>query len=216
MTDDSQALAVEGARFFGEISASISHELKNVLAIINENAGLLQDIVMMNEKGMPISPERLSRLAQAIVRQVARGDRIVKDMNRFAHSSDHPNESVDVGAVLHFIADIAARLISLKGKAPHIETPATPVTAVTNRFFLENMVWACLSRAMDSCIPDQAISMVAESIRNKARIRFSGLSLDALAKGPGFPSTRDTLVARLLGAQLSVDDEKGEISLILP
>ena len=32
-----------GLQFFGKVSASISHELKNVLAIINENAGLLED-----------------------------------------------------------------------------------------------------------------------------------------------------------------------------
>ena len=28
MTDDSQALAIEGIRFFGEMSASNSHEIK--------------------------------------------------------------------------------------------------------------------------------------------------------------------------------------------
>jgi signal transduction histidine kinase len=72
MTDDSHALAIEGIRFFGEISASISHEIKNVLAIINENAGLLQDMIMMNEKGLPLNPERLSKLAHSISGQVAR------------------------------------------------------------------------------------------------------------------------------------------------
>ena len=97
MRDYSQAMAIEGVRFFGEMSASISHEIKNVLAIVNENAGLLQDMVMMIEKGMPLSPERLSGLARSIVRQVKRGDRIVKDMNRFAHSADHPAETVDIG-----------------------------------------------------------------------------------------------------------------------
>jgi hypothetical protein len=30
--------AEEGLKFFGRISTSISHELKNALAIINENA----------------------------------------------------------------------------------------------------------------------------------------------------------------------------------
>ncbi|MGA6927645.1 MAG: hypothetical protein WBY88_18290, partial [Desulfosarcina sp.] len=70
MTDEPQALAIEGVRFFGEMSASISHEIKNVLAIIHENAGLLQDLLMMSEKGLPLSSERLSRLAQSILRQV--------------------------------------------------------------------------------------------------------------------------------------------------
>ena len=216
MTDDSRALAIEGVRFFGEMSASISHEIKNVLAIINENAGLLQDMVMMIEKGMPLSPERLSGLAQSIIRQVNRGDRIVKGMNRFAHSADHPTETVDLGEVIQFISMLAARLIAMKGEAPRIDVPATPVTAVINRFFLEDLVWTCLCRAMDARAPDQTVGIVAEKIENIARIRFCGLKGDFLTREPGLPSPRETMVAGLLGIQLTADREKGEICLILP
>lgn len=216
MKDDSQALAAEGVRFFGEMSASISHEIKNVLAIINENAGLLQDMVMMIEKGMPLSPERLSQLSQSIVRQVSRGDRIVKGMNRFAHSADHLRETVDIGEAIEFITMLAARLIAMKGDDPQIEVPATPITAVTNRFFLEDLVWSCLCRAMDACAQGQRVCIVAEKIENAARIRFCGLAGDALDSGAGLPSPRETMVAGLLGGQLTADREKGEISLILP
>ena len=216
MTDDSKALAIEGVRFFGEISASITHEIKNVLAIINENAGLLQDMVMMSEKGMPLSPERLTKLSRSIVGQVARGDRIVKGMNQFAHSADVSAEIVDVYAVVLFLSDLNARLIAMKGKAPQIGMPATPVTAVTNRFFLENLVWACMSRAMDAGSPDQTVSVKIEKIEDAACIRFCGLSGDAFARGTNFPSPRETVVARILGARLTADGEKGEISLILP
>lgn len=213
MKDDSQAMAAEGVRFFGEISASISHEIKNVLAIINENAGLLQDMVMMIEKGMPLSPERLSGLARSIVRQVKRGDRIVKDMNRFAHSADHPSEIVDLGEVIHFICVLAARLIAMKGEPPKVEVPATPITAVTNRFFLEDLVWASLCRAMDARDPNQMICIVAEKAGNAPRIRFCGLAEDFLASEAGLPSPRETIVAGLLGVQLKADREKGEICL---
>ncbi|MCB2148606.1 MAG: sensor histidine kinase [Deltaproteobacteria bacterium] len=216
MTDDSRALAIEGVRFFGEMSASISHEIKNVLAIINENAGLLQDMVMMVEKGMPLSPERLSGLAQSIIRQVNRGDRIVKGMNRFAHSADYPTETVDIGEVIHFISLLAARLIAMKGEAPQIDVPATPVTAVSNRFFLEDLVWTCLCRAMDTRAPDQQVGIVAEKVENAVRIRFCGLAGDFLAREPGFPSPRETMVAGLLGIRLTSDREKGEICLTLP
>jgi C4-dicarboxylate-specific signal transduction histidine kinase len=216
MTDDSRAMAIEGVRFFGEMSASISHEMKNVLAIINENAGLLQDMVMMIEKGMPLSPERLSGLAQSIIRQVSRGDRIVKGMNRFAHSADHPTETVDIGEVIHFISMLAARLIAMKGEAPQIEVPAIPVTAVINRFFLEDLVWTCLCRAMDARAADQTVCIVAEKIENTPRIRFCGLNGNALTTGAGFPSPRETMVAGLLGIRMTAEREKGEIGLVLP
>ena len=35
----------EDLTFFGKVNASISHELKNILAIISETAGLLGDLV---------------------------------------------------------------------------------------------------------------------------------------------------------------------------
>ena len=187
-----------------------------MLAIINENAGLLQDMIMMSEKGLPMNPERLSKLARSITGQVARGDRIVKGMNQFAHSADVPTETVDVGAVVHFVSDLAARLITMKGAAPQIETPPTPVTTVTNRFFLENLVWACLCRAMDAHAPDRPVSVVAEKNENATRIRFCGLAGEAFANSVNFPSPREKAVARLLGAQLTADGKKGEISLILP
>lgn len=216
MTDQSQILAAEGVRFFGEISASISHEIKNVLAIINENAGLLQDMVRMSEKGMPVSTRRLSTMAQSITRQVNRGDRIVNQMNRFAHSADHERETVDVGEVLHFLSGLAARLIAMKGDAPQIEVPATPVTIVTNRFFLEQMVWSCLCRALDGRARDRAVSVVADRIEGGARIRFCGLAPEALAPEGIFFSPRESVVARLLDARLTADKENGEIVLILP
>ena len=120
MTDNQALLAIEGVRFFGEMAASVSHEIKNVLAIINENAGLLQDMLGMHEKGMPLSPERLSRLAQSIARQVSRGDGIVKGMNRFAHSADDAKEKVDVGALVQFMTRLAGRLIGMQGSNPRI------------------------------------------------------------------------------------------------
>lgn len=215
MTDDSRILAIEGLRFFAEISASVSHEIKNVLAIINENAGLLQDMVAMSAKGMPLAPERLTGLAQSINRQVARGDRIVKNMNRFAHSADHPNESVDIYEVIYFISDLAARLIMMKGATPRIVVPASPVTVTTNRYFLENLVWDCLCRSMDACGPDQAVSIVAEKIENNARIRFQVPTRDGLAGSAAFPSPRETVVSRILNAQLITDQEKSEIILDL-
>lgn len=216
MTDDSQAMAFEGVRFFGEMSASISHEIKNVLAIINENAGLLQDMVLMIEKGMPLSPERLSQLSQSLVRQVKRGDRIVKDMNRFAHSADHPSEAVDIGEVIHFISVLAARLIAMKGEPPKIEVSATPITVVTNRFFLEDLVWTCLCRAMDARSPNQTLCIVAEKTGNAPRIRFCGLAGDFLASETGLFSPQERMVTGLLGIQLKADRDKGEIVLIFP
>lgn len=214
MTDNQALLAIEGVRFFGEMSASVSHEIKNVLAIINENAGLLQDMLGMHEKGLPLSPERLSQLAQSIARQVSRGDGIVKGMNRFAHSADDTKEQVDVGELIQFVTRLAGRLIDMKGQPPQIEMPEEAVTVMTNRFFLENLVWRCLCRAMDACPADKAVSIGIEPTKGMMQIRFYGLERMALESIEGFPSSRDEAVAQLLKVRLVIDNETCEICII--
>ena len=215
MTDESRLLAVEGVRFFGEMSASVSHEIKNVLAIIKENAGLLQDMLGMNAKGIPLDPERLARMAQSIDRQVARGDGIVRNLNRFAHSADHPSETVDVHETIRFVLDLAARLIVMKGRPPRFELAAEPMTVVTNRFFLERLVWACLHRAMDACAPEKTISVIAQKADAAVRIRFQGLAETFFTAGAPFPSPGEAAVGRMIGARLTADEKTKEIVIVI-
>ena len=59
-----------GLQFFGKMTASISHEIKNVLAIINENAGLLEDLALLAGRGAAIDPQRLTNMSQAVMKQV--------------------------------------------------------------------------------------------------------------------------------------------------
>ena len=79
-----EAIGKTGLKFFGGVVASISHEIKNRLAIINENAGLLEDLVLMSERGMEIDSERLKRLADSLKNQVSTADGIIKKMNQFS------------------------------------------------------------------------------------------------------------------------------------
>lgn len=217
MTDDhQQALAMEGIRFFGEISASISHEIKNVLAIVNENAGLLEDMVRMSEQGAQLAPERVSRAALSIMRQVTRGDRIIKNMNRFAHSADLPREDLDIREVVDFIPELTARLVAMRGSAPLVSLPEAAVTLYTNRFFLENLVWACLRRAMGACLPGESLRIAVEATETGACIRFGGLNPETLAEpSEDFPGPRERPVIEILGARIINDPEKGEICLII-
>ena len=215
MTDVSRALAIEGVRFFGEMTASVSHDIKNVLAIINENAGLLKDMVDLSARGTPLAPERLADLAQSISRQVARGDRVVKKINGFAHSADRPVETVDVSETVAVVASLADRLIAMQGQPPRIEVPESPVTATTNRFFLENIIWACLGRSIRACNPNQAITVRVEKSGETVRIRFLGLTAEKFDEGEAFPAVREEMVCRMMNAQVFVDAHREAITLVL-
>lgn len=148
-----------GLTFFGQVSASISHEIKNALAIINENAGLLEDLVLLSKKGLSPDIERLSRLAETVQRQVRRADDLVKKMNRFAHSADHKVEKVDLYAAAGFVKDLCGRMISMGRVAVTIMPPAESVEICTHRYYVQNMLWVCIESIMKSSRPDAEIKI---------------------------------------------------------
>ena len=104
-----------GLQFFGKMSASISHELKNVLAIINENAGLLEDFCIMADRGIAFNPERLKRMSTAVKNQISRGDIILKNMNRFAHTIDKTFAPVALNEVVELLLAVTGRLAAMRG-----------------------------------------------------------------------------------------------------
>ena len=64
MEKNENMLADAGMKFFGKMTASATHEIKNALAIINESAGLLEDLSIMASKDHPLSPIRIKDISQ--------------------------------------------------------------------------------------------------------------------------------------------------------
>lgn len=205
-----------GLQFFGKMTASISHEIKNALAIINENAGLLADFAHMAGKGRPVSPERLEALAGTIMKQIRRTDGIIKNMNRLAHSVDEPAKSLDLGDALEFVAALSERFATMRGACLEQNPPPRPVVITANPFFLKTLVWLCLDFAMDAAGGGKTVGLMAEETENGARIRFT--KLEGLAKAPmdTFPAEREKALLGALKGELAADIGAGELIITLP
>ena len=206
----------QGFEFMGEINASISHEIKNVLAIINENAGLLEDFTFMVDRGMPIDPERLKSLAGKIQHQIKRADGIVKNMNRFAHSVDESCKNVELGEILDFVAALSARLIINRGVTLDIDSNAEPVVVMTNPFLLENLIWLCIDFAMDMTGDGKTIGVSCKKTPRGAEIKLSELDGFGSMTAPDFPKEREKAFLEALDGEMTICRETGEILLVLP
>ncbi|MCL2789428.1 MAG: hypothetical protein FWD79_02160 [Desulfobulbus sp.] len=132
-----------GLSFFGSMTASISHEIKNSLAIINENAGLLGDLVALSERGRQLDPERLKTISGNIRRRVQNADDIVRRLNQFAHSANQPVVSVGIRDILATAVALAERLATMKGVALSI-APGDEIEVQTLPFVIKNLLWICL------------------------------------------------------------------------
>lgn len=205
-----------GLRFFGKMSTSISHDIKNVLAIINENAGLLEDITLMEAKGIPVDPERIKTIAGKIKRQIQRADKIVKNMNRFAHSVDETLGNIDLGELLALVAALSERFASMRCVTLRPEPLSGPVIMKGNPFLLENLVWRCLDFAMDRAGEGKIIGLVAEKVEKGVRIRFTGLAGLSEGSRTGFPAEREKALFALLKADFKADEVAGELVVTLP
>ncbi|UCF92973.1 MAG: HAMP domain-containing histidine kinase [Desulfobacterales bacterium] len=216
MTITWDTVGTAGLQFFGQMSASNSHEIKNVLAIINENAGLLEDLMLMVDKGVALDPQRLKSLARKLAEQTRRADQIVKKMNQFAHSVDYPVKSVDLNEILDLMMALTGRLATMRNVNLELKASAAPVTLTTSPFFLMNLVWLCLDFAMNATAPGRPVLLAPEKTAQGANLRFSGLERLAQQLGSEFPAEREKRLLRGLKAQLSADAAAQEILLCLP
>jgi C4-dicarboxylate-specific signal transduction histidine kinase len=205
-----------GLAFFGRVSASISHELKNTLAIINENAGLLEDLTLLAEKGIPLSTERLQRLSATIKKQVDRADKIIKKMNRFYHSTDHVIQPVDIYDATLFVTDVCDRLLRLHNVIVNVVPPETPVIVSSNLFCLEHVIWACIEFVMKAVETGKTITITIEKLTTGAQIRLNGLGTPETVSLEIFPSDTEKALQDLLDADIRVDSENKGILIILP
>lgn len=205
-----------GLAFFGRVSASISHEIKNTLAIINENAGLLEDLTHLAEKGLPLSADRLQRLSNTIKRQVARADGIVQKMNRFSHTTDRTVQPVNLYETTVFVTEVCDRLISIRNVSVNVTPPATPVIVSSGLFYLEHLIWACMDFMMHAQRSGNAITLTFEKRSPGAQIKLSGSgSLETVSAGI-FPSQTEKTLQESLQADIHVDAGNAEILILLP
>ena len=215
MSDKSDIIGETGLQFFGKVSASISHEIKNVLAIMNENAGLLEDYANMLEKGMSINTERLKIMAGKVIVQVQRADEIVKRLNQFAHSVDNFAMSIDLVEIITFMSELSYRSASSRGVTLDPGSSDGPVRITINPFFLQNLIWLCLDFAMDTVDERKTIGIIAEEMERHARIRFTQLKGLTEIPADRFPGEREKALLSAIKADLTFNLSAGEIVITL-
>ncbi len=202
-------------QFFGKMSASISHEINNVLAIINENAGLLEDVTLMEEIGVPLDPEKLKKISGKVLKQVKRANGIIRNMNRFAHSVDETIKRVDIADTLEFMIIFSSRLSDMKRVSFTLDSGSDRIEITTNPFLLQNIIWRCLDYAMNLAKSGDTVPVSVEDNNSDVLIRFSGISGLADMTTCDFPTEREIPLFEALNGKLQIDNGAREIVLCL-
>lgn len=116
----------------GRVTAGVTHELKNVFAIVKESAGLVEDILAMNKDAVGPHQEKIVKVLSNIRQQVDRGVDLASRLNTFAHSPDEANASVDLNTVVDQVVALCQRFARLKAVVLVAKPQPQKVVVVTD------------------------------------------------------------------------------------
>jgi C4-dicarboxylate-specific signal transduction histidine kinase len=223
MVDDATGMNQEEIRllreqalsFFGTITASLSHEINNSVAIIGELSGLLQDLLLGAEEGRAIDNDKIKDISKRITGQAKKCQEIIKRLNRFAHSTDKPQTTFDASEVLDQLVMLAQRFAFLKGVQLENKSEHESITINGSPFSLQQAVFICIRLALTASKKDETVTVAFGTEDSTAEIITTCASLPDTEQLESDLSFLSTLMKELGGTVKTTTDSNDRKSLVL-
>lgn len=167
-------LREEDLAFFARVGADISHEMRNVLSIVGESAGLLEDLLAFAGGKKPLDHEKLKKLAARIARQVGKGTEAMERFGRFAHAADEQTASFDLAALTGNTIALAQRHAKLAGCTLEAKLPDESMPVTTNPFGLQRAIFSAIRLILQSQEKGEPVTIRLATEGPMAVISISG------------------------------------------
>ncbi|MEW6112623.1 MAG: hypothetical protein AB1664_10885 [Thermodesulfobacteriota bacterium] len=211
------------AAFMGRITANATHEMKNVLAIIKEYVGLIQDILARLDKDSIPSSEKMSRSLESIRDQVQRGVDLTEYLNRFAHSPDETIGTFELNLTVSQIVYLSRRLAKLKEISLEAAQQNQTITIVSDPLKAQMLIFECIDVLLD--VLESGATMRLKALQldpGTAAVEFSTDKISAEARqrlkdasgAPQWSSLEE--LAGTLGGSVQSGREEALMRLVLP
>jgi len=213
MNNEIDYMKTENLKFFGKVNASISHELKNILAIISETAGFLNDLTELAKQGKELKLSLLENCSNSIAEEIQRGFTTIKQMNRFSHSVDVPVAQVNLLETLELMVGLSGFLsfssnVRIEHKDKDIKTLSTCP------FLLQNLIYQILCFAYESAGPEGEIR-IHLSTENDQGVLLSFFNSTQMPSEK-FPDEKMKKTAAALGVEFMPNHSFYELNILLP
>ena len=196
---------------FAGISAIMTHETRNILAIINESAGFLEDLVLIAGEDGAVPVKNVGSMAANIASQVDRANSLMKDYNTFAHSGDEIYGEVELHEVLTLVATLTRRKAAQKNITV-IVNEGGEKRLYTKPFVLESLIYFFLIGMYGGADSESAIDTEVGSEGEGLTLCFSYAGAESVAAGICSMEKVQSLAAAL-GASCGFEGNKLSIKL---
>lgn len=195
----------------GRMTAGMTHELKNVLAIIKECSGLLQDILRLSKGDAVPRREQIEKMATRIEAQVARGNEQLASLNWLAHSVSDRSTTVGINELSSEIVKLMQRFARLKQVELAVEQSDPDVTLHTDLRQLLVLLVACLEYCLNREAPKGRVVLRAGGTGEEATF---GIVTGSTA-GSGTPENGESGGGRLPPDLASLEPMLGRLGVRL-
>jgi len=159
--------------FFGRITAGVTHEMQNVLAIIRESSGLMDDLLSLSQQANFPYQEKFKGALSSIEGQVRRGTELSKRLNRFAHSPDMNWGRIDLNETAEQMVFLSQRFARLKHITLETRLSTQPVFITGSPVRLQLVLFTCLEACWTSLQPGGKVFLFPHIENGESRIRFN-------------------------------------------
>jgi hypothetical protein len=151
------------AAHLGTVAASLSHDLGNVLATVQQAGGLIEDCLADAAAGVALDADELEPVVRRIERSITRGLEMTRLLNWLAHSVDDAQREADLAAAVEMgvrSARYFARQREVAIELPAaLATMALPVRAID----LHRAIFRCCLSAAAATPPGESVTVCPET-----------------------------------------------------
>lgn len=213
MNEEPRRLQQEELAFFGRIGADVSHDMRNVLSVIGQYAGLQEDLLALAKRRKPPDCAKLKELCAKIAGQVKKGTEAMERFSRFAHAADEETASFDLTALTQNMTALAQRQARLAGCRLEAELPEEAIPMRASPFRVQHAVFSAVGLMLESLEKGELLAIRLLKQGATAAMTFSGNTGDGDETPDGI--SRLTAVAGELNARIETSRLDGVLSLTL-
>ncbi len=210
----------------GRLAAGVAHEINNPLAIINEKAGLMKDLMLMSNE--PPDKEKFLGLIKAISDSVNRCRTITHRLLGFARRMDVQHEEIDLNDTIREVIEFLDKEVLYRNIRLDTHLKEDLPRIVSDKGQLQQVFLNIINNAIDA-VPDGGVIAVSTEVKGRDRVRVTimdngqGIPKDTIknifepfyttkgkGKGTGLGLSISYGIIQRLGGDISVESEEGE------